>query len=95
MDMALLVTNVNQLRHIIHTFDRNPFSYASLSLVVASMILQIIVGVLLIINSRYDVKDCVEVCKANRVNNWSTSLIFVITAINVVLGAFEIPDMNL
>ncbi|KAG5678188.1 hypothetical protein PVAND_007881 [Polypedilum vanderplanki] len=92
MDIALLVTNVNQLRHILHTFDRNPYFYVSLSLVISSIILQVIVGVFLIINSRYDVKDCEEVCKADRINNWCTSLIFIITAINVVLGAFEIPD---
>jgi hypothetical protein len=95
MDVALLVTNVNQLRHIISTFDKNPFFFISITLVVASIILQIVVGVFLILNSRYDVKDSDEVCKANRINNWITSLIFLITAINIILSAFEIPDMNL
>lgn len=94
MDVALLVTNVNQLRHIINTFEKNPFFYISISLVISSIILQIVVGVFLIANSRYDVKDCEEVCKADRINNWITSLIFVITAINIILSAFEIPGMN-
>jgi hypothetical protein len=93
MDVALLVTNVNQLRHIITNFDRNPFSYISISLVISSIILQIVVGFFLIANSRYDVKDCEEVCKADKINNWCTSLIFLITAINVMLSAFEFPDM--
>lgn len=95
MDFALLVTNVNQLRHIIITFEKNPYSYVSITLVVSSIILQIIVGVFLILNSRYDVKDCEDICKANRINNWCTILIFLITTINVVLSAFEIPDMSL
>lgn len=95
MDFALLVTNVNQLRHIISTFERNPFYYISLPLVIVSIILQIVLGVLLVLNSRYDVKNCEEVCKANRINNWICVLIFLITAVNVVLSAFEVGDMEI
>lgn len=95
MDFALFITNVNQLRHIIHTFERNPYFYVSLPCVIISIILQIVVGIFLVLNSRYDVKDCEDICKANKINNWITILIFVITAVNVVLSAFEIPDQVL
>jgi Ninjurin len=96
MDVALLVTNVNQLRHIINAIDTSsPYFYISLSLVIASIVLQIIVGILLAVNCRYDVKDCDGICSADRVNNWTTSLIFVVTAINVVLPALGIPNKGL
>jgi predicted benzoate:H+ symporter BenE len=95
MDFALLITNVNQLRHIINTFERNSYFYISLPCVIISIVLQIVVGIFLVLNSRYDVKDCIEVCKANRINNWITILIFLITAVNVVLSAFEIPDQGI
>lgn len=92
MDFALLLTNVNQLRHIISTFERNPYFYISLPCVIISIVLQIVVGIFLVLNSRYDVKDCEDICKANKINNWITVLIFLITAVNVVLSAFEYPD---
>lgn len=95
MDFALLITNVNQLRHIINTFERNPYFYISLPCVIISIVLQIVVGIFLVLNSRYDVKDCEDICKANKINNWITILIFLITAVNVVLSAFEIPDQGI
>lgn len=93
MDIALLVNNVNQLRHIIDSIDTSsPYFYISLSLVIASIILQVVVGILLAINCRYDVKDCVEICRADRINNWITVLIFLVTAVNVILPALGLPD---
>lgn len=93
MDFALLVTNVNQMRHIISTFTSvDAFFYVSLSLVALSIVLQIILGILLAINCRYNVKDCDDICKADRINNWITILIFLITALNVVIPSFGIPE---
>lgn len=93
MDLALLVTNVNQLRHIFSSFATNsPYFYITLTLVITSIVLQIVVGICLAINSRYDVKDCEEVCKADRINNWITAIIFLITAINVVIPSLGVPE---
>lgn len=93
MDLALLVTNVNQLRHIFSSIDTSsPYFYITLTLVVISIILQIVVGIFLAINSRYDVKDCNDICKADRINNWITALIFLITAINVVIPSLGVPE---
>ena len=93
MDFALLVTNVNQLKHIISTFDStNTYFYVSLSLVIASIVLQIVVGIFLTANCRYNVKDCEEICKADRINNWTTALIFLIAAVNVVIPSFGVPE---
>lgn len=93
MDFALLVTNVNQLRHIFNTFDTADSNfYISITLVFISIVLQIIVGICLAINCRYDVKDCDDICKADKVNNWITVLIFLITAVNVIIPPFGVPD---
>jgi ABC-type sugar transport system permease subunit len=92
MDLALLVTNVNQIQHIIRNFkaDHTIF-FVSLSFVSLSILLQIIVGIFLAINCQYNVKDGDDICKANRINNWVTVLIFLITVINVVIPALGIP----
>lgn len=94
MDFALLVTNVNQMRHIIGQFDTADAAnfYFSLSLVLLSIVLQIVLGILLAINCRYNVKDCDDICKADRINNWITILIFLITAVNVVIPSFGVPE---
>lgn len=94
MDFALLVTNVNQIQHIIRHFKtENPIFFVSLTLVSLSILLQIIVGIFLAIGCQYNVKDGDDICKANRINNWVTVLIFLITAINVVIPALGIPEI--
>lgn len=95
MDFALLVTNVNQLKHIISKFDSSDtYFYVSLSLVIISIILQIVLGICLTANCRYNVKDCDEICKADRINNWITALIFLIAAVNVVIPSFGVPEKD-
>lgn len=93
MDFALLVTNVNQLKHIFMTFDTsNAYFYVTLTLVIVSVLLQLAVGICLAVNSRYNVKDCEDICKADKINNWTTALIFLITAINVVIPVLGVPE---
>lgn len=93
MDFALLVTNVGQLRHIFTnvTPDR-PYFFITLGFVCTSIVLQTVLGVFLAINCRYNVKNCDDICKADRINNWITALIFLITMINVVIPALGIPE---
>lgn len=94
IDFALLVSNVNQLRYILNMNEKeHPAMYVSAGLVVSSIVLQIIVGVCLTVNCRYDIKDNDEVRKAEKCNNWSTVLIFLITTINVVISGLGIADM--
>lgn len=50
--------------------------------------LQVLVGVGLIWNSRYNVKDQKEICIANKVSNFTIIGIFLITVINVFISAF-------
>lgn len=54
---------------------------------------QIAVGVGLIWNTRYNVKDEKEICKANRINNFTIIGIFLVTVINVFISAFGVATV--
>lgn len=53
MDLALVSANTNQLRYIIEYKEHHPYFMTSLSLVIASLFLQLAVGMTLIWNTRY------------------------------------------
>lgn len=55
---------------------------------------QVAVGVGLIWNSRYNVKDDVDICKADRINNYTVIGIFLITTVNVFVTSFGVSSMD-
>ncbi|KAL5292909.1 hypothetical protein ACFFRR_011585 [Megaselia abdita] len=91
MDLALLSANANQLRYVIQ-MQQSFYFYVSLIFIALSIVLQVAVGVGLIWNSRYNVKDEREICKANKANNYTVIGIFVVTVVNVFISAFGVPD---
>lgn len=92
MDLALLSANANQLRYVLQTDGGHPYFYPSLTLIGASLLLQIAVGIGLIWNSRYNVKNDKEMCKAERANNWTVIGIFLVTIFNVFISSFGVVD---
>ncbi|XP_077292409.1 uncharacterized protein LOC143915581 isoform X2 [Arctopsyche grandis] len=90
MDLALLSANANQLRYVLEAGDLHPYFYPSLIFISASLILQIAVGVGLIINSRYNVKEHDDICKADRINDFTVIGIFLITIVNVFIASFGV-----
>lgn len=54
--------------------------------------LQVAVGVGLIWNSRYNVKDKREICIANKINNFTIIGIFLVTVVNVFISAFGVAN---
>ncbi|XP_068143245.1 ninjurin-B [Drosophila tropicalis] len=85
MDIALLSANANQLRFLItYTHDASTF-YFSLTLVVMSLVLQLIVGTMLIFKRRQQ-RNRSRNCA--RTNEFLVMGIFMITVINVLLAAF-------
>ncbi|XP_058830350.1 ninjurin-A [Topomyia yanbarensis] len=90
MDLALVSANANQLRYVLESFTRHPYYYFSLIFISVSLIIQIAVGIGLIMNSRYDVNDRREICKANKINDLVTIGIFLITLVNVLISAFGV-----
>uniref|UniRef100_A0A1B0D5E7 Ninjurin a n=1 Tax=Phlebotomus papatasi TaxID=29031 RepID=A0A1B0D5E7_PHLPP len=71
MDLALLSANANQLRYVLESYNRHPYYYFSVTFISMSLILQVAVGIGLIINSRYNVKNQDDICKADRINNFT------------------------
>lgn len=53
---------------------------------------QIAVGVGLIWNGRYNIKDEREICRANKINNYTVIGIFIVTVINVLISAFAVAE---
>ncbi|EFA04393.1 ninjurin-A [Tribolium castaneum] len=92
MDLALFSANANQLRYVLESFNRHPYYYPSLVLISFSLIFQVAVGIGLIWNSRYNVKDDKEICIANRINNFTIIGIFLVTVINVFISAFGVAN---
>ncbi|OAD60599.1 Ninjurin-1 [Eufriesea mexicana] len=92
MDLALLSANANQLRYVLQTDGRHPYFYPALVLIGSSLLLQIAVGIGLILNSRYNVKDDDQMCKADRANNWTVIGIFLVTIFNVFISSFGVVD---
>ncbi|XP_053608625.1 ninjurin-A isoform X2 [Plodia interpunctella] len=94
MDLALFTANTNQLRYVIETSSAHPYYYFSLVSISFSLILQIAVGIGLILNSRYNVKDDKDICKADKINNMTVLGIFLITIVNVFIAAFSVAPIT-
>lgn len=92
MDLALVSANANQLRYVLESSNRHPYYYFSLGLIITSLVIQVVVGVGLIWNSRYNVKDEKEMHHANRINNITMILIFLLTFVNVFITAFGVAE---
>uniref|UniRef100_A0A1I8MTM2 Ninjurin n=1 Tax=Musca domestica TaxID=7370 RepID=A0A1I8MTM2_MUSDO len=92
MDLALLSANANQLRYVLESYDRHPYYYPSLVFISLSIIFQIAVGVGLILNSKYNIKNEREICRANKINNYTVIGIFIVTVVNVFISAFGVAD---
>ncbi|XP_011157228.1 ninjurin-2 [Solenopsis invicta] len=92
MDLALLSANANQMRYVLQTDERHPYFYPALVMISMSLFLQIAVGIGLIWNSIYNVKEHEEMCKANQANNWTVIGIFLVTVLNVFISSFGVVD---
>ncbi|XP_034101757.1 ninjurin-A isoform X4 [Drosophila albomicans] len=92
MDLALLSANANQLRYVLETNSQHPYFYPSLLFISVSIIFQIAVGVGLIWNGRYNIKKEEDICRANRINNYTVIGIFIVTVVNVLISAFGVAE---
>ncbi|XP_028161985.1 uncharacterized protein LOC114353977 [Ostrinia furnacalis] len=95
MDLALLSANANQLRYVIESSSAgHPYYYLSVVFISLSIILQVAVGVGLIMNSRYNVKEEKDICKADKINNMTVLGIFLITIVNVFIASFSVGPVS-
>ncbi|XP_055628022.1 ninjurin-B-like [Toxorhynchites rutilus septentrionalis] len=89
MDLALVSANTNQLRYVIDIGSKHPYFFTSFFLIILSLALQLIVGLALIYNSRFNIRKRCEMKSADRINDLSIIGVFLITLINVFISTFN------
>ncbi|KAJ8674394.1 hypothetical protein QAD02_005656 [Eretmocerus hayati] len=81
------------LRYVLQASSGHPYYYPALIMITSSLVLQSVVGMFLIWNSRYNVKDDEQLYKANRSNNWLVIAVFIVTILNVFISSFGVVDI--
>ncbi|XP_076313634.1 ninjurin-2-like [Tachypleus tridentatus] len=89
MDIALLTANACQLKYVLREEEEDSrFFLINISCIGISISLQVIVGILLILNTRYNINLTSQQQRAELLNNLTIIGIFLITIVNVFLSAF-------
>lgn len=88
MDIALLTANASQLKYILKEGEESRFYLVNVICIGVSISLQMVVGVLLILNTRYNINMTCQQSKAELMNNLTIIGIFLITVANVFVSAF-------
>jgi heme/copper-type cytochrome/quinol oxidase subunit 2 len=92
MNLALLAANANQLKYLIESAEYRPLFYISLAFIVASLLIQLVVKVCLVINCRYNLNNNDEARKAVQINNFVTIAILAIMLINVAVSGVILAE---
>merc|ERR1712038_1873598 len=94
LDIALLSTNAAQLKYILTVGEEHEYYLPMLILIVASIVLQAIVGVLFMIIGAINIEDTESQSTADTLNNVILIIVFFITVINALIGGFGIKDTD-
>lgn len=95
LDIALLTANASQLKYILQVGPRHEFYSLMLGLISTSMILQVLNGILMIVlSASYNINKSHHHLGATIINDIVLSVIVLITAVNVIIGVFDMrtPD---
>ncbi|XP_074598917.1 ninjurin-2-like isoform X1 [Brevipalpus obovatus] len=90
LDVALLTANASQLKYLLQLGKDHDFYYLMVTLISLSLILQIAIGCLILIKSRFNLNELSQYKKAVKLNNLILWFIFGVTTINVFISAFGI-----
>ncbi|PRD36052.1 UNVERIFIED_CONTAM: Ninj1 [Trichonephila clavipes] len=102
MDLALLTANASQLKLVLrYNRENSAIFFIHVACICISITLQvtkklfsvgdhkIIVGVMLILNSRYDINRPSHHSRADLMNNLTVIGIFLVTVVNVIAASFS------
>lgn len=87
----MLSANSEQLRYILDT-PKADYHYTSLTLISISLALQIIVAIVLVFKSKYDIDEEQGFTRADKIDNVLIIAILIITVVNVMSSAFAPPE---
>jgi len=93
LNFALIAANVNQLKYLLQTQRDNPIFYFNVSLIAASLVIQLIIKIVLCINCRYNITNHLQFRKAELASNIATILILLITVINVTVTGIVAAEL--
>ena len=88
LDLALLTANVAQLKHVLQSSPRHDFYGLMLGLISASILLQAIVAVALLIVAGTNIAHK----RAQMLNNAIVVLVLIVTIINLVINGFGLTS---
>merc|ERR1712172_113662 len=88
LDIALLTANASQLKFVLSAGEKYENYSVALGLIITSILLQLVAGILFLAVGGLNINDEKHHRHANIINNPATVVVFIITFINVVIGAF-------
>jgi len=92
LDVALLSVNVSQLKYILQVGEDHQFYTLLLTLLIISIVLQIIAGITFLVLAGLDISKDEHHRKANLLNNSAVIVIFMITFLNVIVSGLGVVD---
>ncbi|XP_071810467.1 ninjurin-1-like isoform X1 [Asterias amurensis] len=90
--VALLMANASQLKSLVSVGEEFRFFRFVTALIVISITLQLITGVFLLFLGRDNLSDVYRQRRLDRINNWTTGLVFTIVVINIFIAAFGLQS---
>ncbi|XP_067132119.1 ninjurin-A-like [Centruroides vittatus] len=88
LDIALLTSNASQLRYLLQE-PKNASYYIAIVCLSISITLQIVVGILLLFNAKYNINKTHQQSRAELMNNLTTIGVFLITVVNILASSFS------
>ncbi|XP_075675941.1 ninjurin-2-like isoform X3 [Dermatophagoides pteronyssinus] len=88
MDLGLMCANASQLKYVLINANHHRYFQVTVSLIVISILMQIIVGIMFIALGRLNINYGHDRRRADMMNNASVIVIFLVTVINVLITAF-------
>ena len=94
LDVALLTANASHLKHVLQLGDKYQFYELMFSLIVISIILQVVAGIFFLVIGFLNINDGNPKQKKAAIvlNDVIVLVIFIITVINIVISGFGIQD---
>jgi len=92
-DFTLFTRNATLLKHLIDQgSDQSSYFYFLVPLITIALIVQGISGVLQLIMAKWNFNQKGGKTTLNKLNNVSVILVFITSALNVIINIFAIPD---
>merc|ERR1711981_1087542 len=88
LDIALLTANASQLKFDLTAGEKYENYALALGLIITSIFLQLVAGVLFLVVATLNINDEKHHRNANILTNTATVVVFIITFLNIVMGAF-------